>query len=167
MLLTYDQCSHALIIPWLLLVIIIILHFANEKQLAGLLVNCFVLGKYRDVTKILSCQVKLSRRGIRQLGISFSYIFLLFSYETSLGKIPALPLNDSPGSVPLPSLLPCAHSSAPDIFFSFPIQMPLTHTTLINGELLSIMQKIIFQTAPIMAFCGGQNYTDGKNMLKT
>ena len=45
--------------------------------------------------------------------------------------------------------------------------MPPTHTALINGELLSIMQKIIFQPAPIMAFCGGQNYTDGKNMLKT
>ena len=45
--------------------------------------------------------------------------------------------------------------------------MPATHATLIDGELLSIMHKIIFQTAPLMAFCGGQNYTDGKNMLKT
>ena len=26
--------------------------FVNKKQLAVLLVNCFVLGKYRDVTKL-------------------------------------------------------------------------------------------------------------------
>ena len=88
---TNDQCSNALINPWLLLVIIIILHFANEKQLAVLLVNCFLLGKYRDVTKILSCRLKLSRQGVRQLRISFGYIFFLFSYESSWGKILALP----------------------------------------------------------------------------
>lgn len=34
------------------------------------------------VTKILSCQVSItSRQGIRQLGTSFGYIFLLFSYS--------------------------------------------------------------------------------------
>ena len=93
---TNDQCSNALINPWLLLVIIIILHFANEKQLAVLLVNCFVLGKYRDVTKISSYRVKLSRLGIRHLGISFGCIVLLFSHESGQGKILAPPLNESP-----------------------------------------------------------------------
>ena len=40
----------------------------------------------RAVTKISSCQVKTtSRRGIKQLGISFGSIFLLFSYESSRG----------------------------------------------------------------------------------
>ena len=37
--------------------------------------------------------------------------------------------------VPLPSLLPCVHSFAPDISFSFPVRMPATHATLIDGEL--------------------------------
>ena len=87
---------------------------------------------------------------------------VIFCFQILLLTPPAINV-----SVPLPSLLPCAHSSAPDISFSFPIQMPPTHATLIDGELLSIMYKIIFQTAPVMAFCGGQNYTDGKNMLKT
>ena len=151
------------------------MHFANEKQLAVLLVNCFVLGKYRDVTKISSYRVKLSRLGIRQLGISFGCIVLLFSHETGQGKILAPPLNDSPErsdflfldlvappptppaidvGVPLPSLLPCAHFSAPDFSISFPIRMPATQatSTLIDGELLSIMHKIIFKTAPTMAF---------------
>ena len=44
----------------------------------------------RDVTKISSCWVnKTSRRGIRQLGIFFGYIFLLhvFSSESSQGHI--------------------------------------------------------------------------------
>ena len=40
----------------------------------------------RVVTKISSCQVNTtSRRVIKQLGISFSSIFLLFSFESSLG----------------------------------------------------------------------------------
>ena len=109
--------------------------FVNKKQLSLLLVNCFVLGKYRDVTKISNSQVKLSRWEIRQLGISLGYIFLLFPGESIWGKILAAPFNDSPGrsdflfpqylgaylppptldvSVPLPSLLPCAHSSTPE-----------------------------------------------------
>ena len=54
--------------------------------------------------------------------------------------------------VPLPSLLLWEHSSMPDLFFSFPIRMPATHTTLIDDELLSIIHKIIFITAPIMTF---------------
>ena len=40
----------------------------------------------RVVTTILSCQVNTtSRRGIIQLGISFGWIFLLFSIESSQG----------------------------------------------------------------------------------
>ena len=40
----------------------------------------------RDFTKISSCQVNTtSRRGIKQLGISFGSIFLLFSYESNQG----------------------------------------------------------------------------------
>ena len=61
--------------------------FVNKKQLAVLLVNYFVLGKYRDVTKISSCWVNLSGWGIRQLGISLGYIFLLFPCESIWGKI--------------------------------------------------------------------------------
>ena len=42
--------------------------------------------KYRAVTKISSCRVNTtSRRGIKQLVISFGSIFLLFSYESSRG----------------------------------------------------------------------------------
>ena len=45
----------------------------------------------RAVTKISSCRVNTtSRRGIKQLGISFGSIFLPFSYESSRGKCPAL-----------------------------------------------------------------------------
>ena len=44
----------------------------------------------RDVSKISSCQVNTTgRRGIKQLGISFSVMFLLFSYESSQVKSPA------------------------------------------------------------------------------
>ena len=40
----------------------------------------------RAVTKISSCQVNTTNRwGIIQLGISFGYIFLLFSYEKCWG----------------------------------------------------------------------------------
>ena len=40
----------------------------------------------RAVTKISSCWINTtSRRGIKQLGISFGSIFLLFSYENSRG----------------------------------------------------------------------------------
>ena len=44
----------------------------------------------RVVTKISSCRVNTtSRRGIKQLWISFGYIFLLLSYASSRGKSPA------------------------------------------------------------------------------
>ena len=43
---------------------------------------------------------KYGRWGIKQLGISFGFIFLLFSYESSYEKSPALPLNDSPDYLP-------------------------------------------------------------------
>ena len=40
----------------------------------------------RVVTKILSCRVNRSKRqGIKQLGISFGFTFLLVSYESDLG----------------------------------------------------------------------------------
>ena len=85
-----------LLIPDYFQLLLLFCIFANEKQLAVLLVNCFVLGKYRDVTKISSYRVKLSRLGIRHLGISFGCIVLLFSHESGQGKILAPPLNDSP-----------------------------------------------------------------------
>ena len=45
----------------------------------------------RVVTKISSCRANTtSRRGIKQLGISFGSIFLPFSYESSRGKSTAL-----------------------------------------------------------------------------
>ena len=57
----------------------------NSRQFK---LNNFVelLQYYRAVTKISSCRVNTtSRRGIKQLGISFGSIFLLFSYESSRG----------------------------------------------------------------------------------
>ena len=40
----------------------------------------------RVVTKILSCQVNTTNsQGIKQLGISFGFTFLLVSYESDLG----------------------------------------------------------------------------------
>ena len=54
-------------------------------------ISVSVTVKVRAVTKILSCWISTtSRRGIKQLGISFGSIFLLFSYENSW-------VNDSPG----------------------------------------------------------------------
>ena len=46
---------------------------------------------------ITGCQVnKTSRRGIKQLRISFGSIFLLFSYESSRGNPQPPTLNGSP-----------------------------------------------------------------------
>ena len=46
--------------------------------------------EYRVVTKISSCRVNTtSRRGIKQLGIFFGPVFLLFSNKSSWRKSPA------------------------------------------------------------------------------
>ena len=51
---------------------------------------------FRAVTKISSCQVNTtSRRGIKQPGISFGSIFLLFSYESRWG-----PCSQQLGEIP-------------------------------------------------------------------
>ena len=65
--------------------IIIILCF-EEKKLS-ITNQTFLLSKIcKAVTKISSCWVHTtSRWGIKQLGISFGSIFLLFSYESSQG----------------------------------------------------------------------------------
>ena len=48
----------------------------------------FPAAALRVVTKISSCRVKTtSRRGIKQLGISFGSIFLLFSNKSSRGPL--------------------------------------------------------------------------------
>ena len=50
------------------------------------------------VTKISSCRVNTtSRRAIKQLGISFGSLFLLFSNEGSRGNPRQPAPNDSPG----------------------------------------------------------------------
>ena len=55
----------------------------------------------RAVTKISSCWVRTtSRQGIKQLGISFASIFLLFSYESSQRQC-----LGQPGEIPGPRLL--------------------------------------------------------------
>ena len=55
----------------------------------------------RVVTKMSSCQVTTtSTRGIKQLGISFGSIFLLFSNKSSQG-----PLSQQPGKIPSSRLL--------------------------------------------------------------
>ena len=57
--------------------VLLLLHFNNNIQL--LLLS-------RAVTKISNYWVNTtSRWGIRQLGISFGSIFLLFTYESNLG----------------------------------------------------------------------------------
>ena len=46
------------------------------------------IAKFRVVTKISSCRVNTtSRRGIKQLGISFGSIFVLFSNKSSRGPL--------------------------------------------------------------------------------
>ena len=53
------------------------------------------------VTEISSCQVNTtSRQGMKQLGISFGSIFLLFSSESS-----QVPGSWEPGEIPGPHLL--------------------------------------------------------------
>ena len=60
-------------------------------------VSVMFLVRVRAVTKISGCQVnKTSRWGIKQLGISFGSIFLLFSYESSQGNPQPPTLNGSP-----------------------------------------------------------------------
>ena len=60
----------------------------NKLVIANNKCNLLFSAQLRDraVTKISSCQVNTtSRRGIKQLGISFGSIFLLFSYESRQG----------------------------------------------------------------------------------
>ena len=53
-----------------------------------------------------SCQVNTtSRQGIKELGISFGYIFPLFSYESSRGLCAWKP-EESPGPQPVMTALP-------------------------------------------------------------
>ena len=63
-----------------------------------IIIFCFVLAiVLRVVTKISSCRLNTSnRQGIKQPGISFGSIFLLFSYESSRGNLQPPPFNDSP-----------------------------------------------------------------------
>ena len=64
----------------------------------------YILDKFikcRVVTKISSCGVNTtSRQGIKQQGISFGSIFLLFSNKSSWG-----PQSQQPGEIPGPRLL--------------------------------------------------------------
>ena len=72
---------------------------ANEKQSHNSTQVTIIMS--RVVTKISSCRVNTtSRRGIKQLGISFGSIFLLFSNKSSRG-----PLSQQPGKIPGPRLL--------------------------------------------------------------
>ena len=65
-------------------------HFHNHRHsLSLLLFSCHsVLLTIRVVTKISSCQGNTKgTQGIKQLGISFLSMFLLFAYESSWGQI--------------------------------------------------------------------------------
>ena len=71
------------------LILLLSNHLQNVKPLKQVL-SCEYRGQYvcgyRDVTKISSCRVDItSRQGIKQLGISFGFIFLLLPYERSQG----------------------------------------------------------------------------------
>ena len=70
-----------------------ILHLSNHLQNVNPLKQIlayeyrgqYVCG-YGDVTKISSCRVNITtRQGIKQLGISFGFIFVVFPYESSHG----------------------------------------------------------------------------------
>ena len=62
----------------------------KEKKKETRFLKFNVHKKARVVTKISSCQVNTtSRGGIKQLGISFVFNFLLFSYESIQWKSPA------------------------------------------------------------------------------
>ena len=67
------------------LAIIILRRMKKEWQKNAFFLPSSAIGiMYRDVTKISSCRVNTtSKQGIKQLGISFGSIFLLFSYESS------------------------------------------------------------------------------------
>ena len=65
----------------------------------GKFINGIIAGNH--VTKIISCQViTSSRQGIKQLGISFGFILILFAYESSYGS-----RSSSQGKSPPPSAL--------------------------------------------------------------
>ena len=71
------------------------------------------------VTKISSCSVNTSsRQGIKQLGISFGSIFLLFSYNSSQGRH-----SQQPGEIPGPWLLMTA------LFMTELQYLPACHNT--------------------------------------
>ena len=62
----------------------------DQNAVLYLFHNTMCTASCRAVTMISSCWVHTtSRREIKQLGISFGSIFLLFSYESSRGKSPA------------------------------------------------------------------------------
>ena len=62
----------------------------KEKKKETRFLKFNVHKKARVVTKISNCQVNTtSRGGIKQLGISFVFNFLLFSYESIQWKSPA------------------------------------------------------------------------------
>ena len=59
----------------------------TNKSVNSIFRVLFVSLYIRDVTKISSCRVNArSRWGIKQLGVSFGSIFLLFSFESSRGQ---------------------------------------------------------------------------------
>ena len=85
---------------WLYLLVGFLLLSAVMYSIVLISLLKFLL-KDRVVTKISSSRVKTtSRRGIKQLGISFGSIFLLFSNKSSRG-----PLSQQPGKIPGPRLL--------------------------------------------------------------
>ena len=84
-------------------IIVLILFYASDADYPINKIKIHI--QSRDVTKISSYEVNVtSRRGIKQLGISFGSTFLLFSNESSRrphsqqpGEIPGPPaLNDNP-----------------------------------------------------------------------
>ena len=67
--------------PWLVTKYALYYFDQSANSIFWVLFVCLYM---RDFTKISSCRVNTrSTRGIKQLGISFGFIFLLFSYESS------------------------------------------------------------------------------------
>ena len=84
----------------------------------------------RVVTKISSCWVNTtSRRGIKQLGISFGSIFLLCSFESSSGKH-----SQQPGEIPGSRLLMTA-------LFSYNMYVRFL-TYMINIKFLGVLARL-------------------------
>ena len=106
-------------------------------------------GCSRVVTKISGCLVNTtSRRGIKQLGTSFSSTFLLFSFESSQGRH-----SQQPGEIPGPRLLMTALLQEEQMYAGgpgTPIYSVWARQVLVPPDRVRVLFGVSF--LPILAF---------------